>query len=659
MLQHSCSRCGAAMTTAEPQCGPCRRERRRRLRRVPVKAVQWLRATLVREAAGAAAPVGITGFPVGKSGSDAAPAAILTGIASDQADVTPRSRRLRRPTYLVPLFLLAVIALIVGFYAVRIRETFETVNSISTMAPAISGEALGGSSQITIDTGPAQTALAGGFAASASTHTPESRATIPHATPATQTGAGTTETPAQPTTTVTGFNAPTGTAESPNRNVDQLRAVIIVTLPAEPIVEPTSTAVGEEPTVVLSEIDRVKNGDFERGAADWYVEQGAEVQAGEARGGDYALTIDETGGFASQRIFFVPETTYHLSLWAKLSTASVERATIGVSFLDGNDDRLSDLQPAASIVSGTEWIEIAYSFVAPAQAAAIEIYAWKPSGSAVLLVDDVSVRSVVPPDSPGLEIQESAEGSMTILLMGVDAREGEAIDIGVRPDSLMVLRLNASTGGCRILSIPRDTRTELPGYGMTKVNHALAVGGIEYQIQVVERMLGLAIDHYVLIDFNGFEDLVDAVGGITVDVPAAFTAGDGQHFPAGSQSMTGKQALSYARWRGGPDGDFGRIQRQQQILRALVHRASGLNIVTSINELLPAVEANLRTDLSATQMVSVATEYRSRCTESTISMFRLEGFDAVYPDPMLQMNLYYIEVDRAEVRRKVATLLEG
>jgi LCP family protein required for cell wall assembly len=194
---------------------------------------------------------------------------------------------------------------------------------------------------------------------------------------------------------------------------------------------------------------------------------------------------------------------------------------------------------------------------------------------------------------------------------------------------------------------------------MTKVNHALAVGGVDYQIQVVEQMLGLGIDHYMLIDFNGFQDLVDAVGGITVDVPADFTSSDGQVFYAGQQQMTGKQALSYARWRGGSDGDFGRIQRQQQILRALVQRASGLNVVASINELLPAVERNLRTDLSATEMTSLAMDYRSRCTQETISMFRLEGFDATYLDPMLQLNLYYIEVDAAEIRRKVAALLEA
>ena len=90
---------------------------------------------------------------------------------------------------------------------------------------------------------------------------------------------------------------------------------------------------------------------------------------------------------------------------------------------------------------------------------------------------------------------------------------GEAIDGQVRPDSLMVVHLNPTSSACRVLSIPRDTRTELPGYGLTKINHALALGGIDYEVQVVSDLIDLPIDHYVLIDFTGFEDLVDASAG--------------------------------------------------------------------------------------------------------------------------------------------------
>ncbi|MCC6793154.1 MAG: LCP family protein, partial [Thermomicrobiales bacterium] len=597
--------------------------------------------------------------------------------------------------------------------ALRIRETFITINSVSTIAPSVSGDALGGSANIVIDTGPALTAMAGGIvesptatatpppptatstiapsatASSAPTDEPTEPAAIettrPIETPAPPTATATVKPPVTPDGASSDDNvlaaeaadetepevpaststpapateaaplAPTETATSQPSPTTEPSATTQPAATTEPSVMPSPTS---EPTQTLSEIDRVKNGDFEQGPAEWYVEQGASVSVGEARSGVNALAIDASGGFAAQRIFFVPETEYYVSLWVKLSTDSAEDAQVGLGFMDENDNRLTDLEPPVTKVDSEKWTKVTYQFIAPANAEAVQIYFWKPSGRATLYVDDVSVRSVVPPEALNVDTQEPEEGSMTILIMGVDAREGEAIDIGVRPDSLMVVHLNSSTGSCRLLSIPRDTRTELPGYGQTKVNHALAVGGIDYQIQVVEQMLGLGIDHYVLIDFNGFEDLVDAVGGITVNVPEAFTSSDGMQFAAGEQTFSGKQALSYARWRGGPDGDFGRIQRQQQILRALVQRASGLNVVTSINELLPAVEQNLRTDLSASEMTGVAMDYRSRCTQETISMLRLEGFDATYNDPMLQMYLYYIEVDSAEIRRKVAALLE-
>ncbi|MER3438248.1 MAG: hypothetical protein C4346_12050, partial [Chloroflexota bacterium] len=180
------------------------------------------------------------------------------------------------------------------------------------------------------------------------------------------------------------------------------------------------------------------------------------------------------------------------------------------------------LEPKPVQFTSRSFTQKSLDFTVPAGVATVSVYLWKPSGKGVALADDISVRSLVPDEEP--LAAASASEAVTILLMGVDARPGEAIDIGVRPDSLMVLRLNPETGSCRILSIPRDTRTELPGYGLTKVNHALAVGGIPYQKQVVELLLGIPIDHYVLVDFAGFETLVDAVGGITIDVPEGFVA---------------------------------------------------------------------------------------------------------------------------------------
>ena len=124
---------------------------------------------------------------------------------------------------------------------------------------------------------------------------------------------------------------------------------------------------------------------------------------------------------------------------------------------------------------------------------------------------------------------------MTILIMGVDARPGSADRHRRPPDALMVLRLDPETGACRGLAIPRDSLAELPGYGETKINHALMLGGIPYEELVVELYLGIEIDHYALIDFTGFEDLVDAVGGVTITVPENLAS---PAVPAGTHTIT-------------------------------------------------------------------------------------------------------------------------
>lgn len=255
-----------------------------------------------------------------------------------------------------------------------------------------------------------------------------------------------------------------------------------------------------------------------------------------------------------------------------------------------------------------------------------------------------------------IAVKPTSDGSMTILMMGVDARPGEAIDIEVRPDSLAVLHLDGETGSCRLLSIPRDTRTELPGYGLTKVNHALAVGGVPYQILVTQQLVGLEIDHYGLIDFAGIEDLVDAVGGVTVVNDAAFTHSNFQ-FAEGPITLDGERALAYARFRQDDRGDFGRQERQQQIVRALISQTGGMDVVSGAYKLLGAVDGHVKTDMSAREMIGIANDFRSGCTQQTLEVDRLEGTIATYPDPLLSMDLSYVIVQTGEIEQKIAWLL--
>lgn len=252
-------------------------------------------------------------------------------------------------------------------------------------------------------------------------------------------------------------------------------------------------------------------------------------------------------------------------------------------------------------------------------------------------------------------VVEPSQDSTAILLMGVDARPGEPIDAGVRPDSLAVVFLDGNDGSCRMLSIPRDTRTELPGYGQSKINHALSVGGVPYQMLVVEHLLGIELDHYGLIDFTGVQDLVDAVGGVTVSNGAAFSAG-GIDFPAGTVALNGEEALVYARYRGGADGDFGRQERQQQLVRALLNQSAGMDLMASVPSLLSTVQGHVRTDLGPADMIGLAQEFRSTCTSETLDARRLDGSVATRHDDLLKLQLSFVLVEHAEIQQKVAWL---
>jgi LCP family protein required for cell wall assembly len=269
------------------------------------------------------------------------------------------------------------------------------------------------------------------------------------------------------------------------------------------------------------------------------------------------------------------------------------------------------------------------------------------TNAAMASLDEASANNPALADSP--------DGSMAVLMMGVDARPGEPIDVDVRPDSLAVVFLDGRDNSCRMLSIPRDTRTELPGYGQSKINHALAVGGVPYEQLVVEHLLGIEIDHYGLIDFSGVTQLVDAVGGITVTNDEAFEI-DGIQYPVGTQQLQGHEALMYARYRGGADGDFGRQERQQEVVRALMSEGASLDVVTAVPQLLSAVEGHVRTDMGPKQMVDLGQRFRSGCTSETLETARLEGTVSTMYDDLMQQDLSFVVIDEAEISQKVAWL---
>jgi len=198
----------------------------------------------------------------------------------------------------------------------------------------------------------------------------------------------------------------------------------------------------------------------------------------------------------------------------------------------------------------------------------------------------------------------------TFLIMGVDKR-GE--DYG-RSDSMAVISYDASTGQIAMLSLPRDTYAEIPGDGYDKINHSYAFGGATLAVKTVQGLLGIAIDHHITIAFDGFDKLVNAVGGIDIDAekrmlyhdPYDLSMGpDGlviDIYP-GPQRMNGEIALNYSRYRMDEEGDIGRMRRQQQVGRAILESAAKPSIIGRIPQLIPALAGTVKTNMTIAEML--------------------------------------------------------
>lgn len=196
----------------------------------------------------------------------------------------------------------------------------------------------------------------------------------------------------------------------------------------------------------------------------------------------------------------------------------------------------------------------------------------------------------------------------SVLMLGVDERAG---DKG-RSDTIIVLTVNPNNNSVKMLSIPRDTRTEIIGKGKEdKINHAYAFGGVEMSMDTVENFLDIPIDYYIQVNMEGFKDIVDAVGGVTVQNKLEFTQ-DKVHFAKGELTLNGKEALAYTRMRKqDPRGDFGRQERQRQVIQAVMKEGASLSTLTNYGNIFDALGKNVKTNLTFDQMVDIQKNYKS------------------------------------------------
>src|SRR5262249_43354213 len=214
-----------------------------------------------------------------------------------------------------------------------------------------------------------------------------------------------------------------------------------------------------------------------------------------------------------------------------------------------------------------------------------------------------------------------------ILLLGTDHANQPGHDTE-HSDSIMILRTDPSRRRIVYLSIPRDLRVPVPGIGDTKVNAAMQNGGVPLAIRTLQGYTGLSINHVITVDFAQFKDVIDAVGGITIDVPeeilskfdcplktnAEGASWKGWHLAKGPQPMSGGRALISSRVRktalNPADSDVSRTERQQLVLQATLKKMTSLSTLAKLPFVGDSLVKPLATDLSTFQFMQLGWAYK-------------------------------------------------
>ena len=261
------------------------------------------------------------------------------------------------------------------------------------------------------------------------------------------------------------------------------------------------------------------------------------------------------------------------------------------------------------------------------------------------------------PEFVGDDVADVAEGHrLNVLLLGVDARKGETM---ARSDTLILASVDTKSKQMSLLSIPRDTRVNIPKHGWDKINAADALGGPEMSMKVVSDLLGIPVKYYVQANFNGFKNIVDALGGVTLDVEQNMYHEDPDDGGAyeinlrkGVQRLDGDKALQYVRYREYAMGDIDRTTHQQRFLVALAKEMLQPSTILKLPTLVPEINKHVKTNLSVSDMVTLASAGK-----------KLENGNIVAQTlPGRPLNIdggSYWGVDPAEAKQMVAKLFNG
>ncbi|MFQ3544669.1 LCP family protein [Halobacillus rhizosphaerae] len=207
---------------------------------------------------------------------------------------------------------------------------------------------------------------------------------------------------------------------------------------------------------------------------------------------------------------------------------------------------------------------------------------------------------------------KSVDGKTNVLLLGTDQRGSET----ARSDTIIIAQYDPEKGTAKMASVMRDTYVNIPGHGYNKINSAFAFGGPELLRQTIAENFGVDLEYYAIVDFNGFVQIADTLAphGVTVDVEEDMKYKDGSgtidlDLQEGTQKLKGEDLLGYARFRHDNKGDFGRVERQQKVIKLLEDKLTSFSGIMKTPRLIGNIQPYIDTNMSSGRVMGLAKDF--------------------------------------------------
>lgn len=237
------------------------------------------------------------------------------------------------------------------------------------------------------------------------------------------------------------------------------------------------------------------------------------------------------------------------------------------------------------------------------------------------------IHNLVQPDATNIRENidyDEVTGTINLMIIGIDDVEGIH-----RSDTIALAAIDIEQKVIRLMSIPRDTRVQIPGHGWQKINHAYAYGKEKLLQETLVNYLGIPVNYYVLVNYRSFPEIVDLLGGVDINVEKRLSYHDKAgnlhiNIPKGLQHLDGITALGYVRFRNDALGDIGRVQRQQKFLKALLNKAQDPGMISQLPKLTKQLLKLVNSDLSPAQAIQLAS-YLKDIPRENMMFFTLPG----------------------------------